>query len=119
MGPDGGHGERTAAAVSLLTPECPPKRSGNYPSGPKSVSEGPLLKWATGHPGPIPLKSSATQFTLSSMEPTMIKINEYIPKGGWTKYRRRQELKERFKAAAVGILLVATYAVCGYIERGC
>lgn len=47
----------------------------------------------------------------------MIKINEYIPKGGWTKYRRRQELKERLKAAAVGILSVVIYAVCCYIER--
>ena len=53
------------------------------------------------------------------MGETMIKINEYIPKGGWTKYRRRQELKERLKAGAVGILWVAVYAVCGYIERGC
>lgn len=53
------------------------------------------------------------------MGETMIKINEYIPKGGWIKYRRRQELKERLKAAAVGILLVASYVVCGYIERGC
>lgn len=49
----------------------------------------------------------------------MIKINEYIPKGGWVKYRRRQELKERLKAWAVGLLLVAVCAVCGYIERGC
>lgn len=47
----------------------------------------------------------------------MIKINEYIPKGGWIKYRRRQELKERLKAAAVGILCVVIYAVCCYIER--
>lgn len=49
----------------------------------------------------------------------MIKINEYTPKGGWIKYRRHQELKERLKAVAAGLLLVIVCAVCGYIERGC
>lgn len=49
----------------------------------------------------------------------MIRINEYIPKGGWIKYRRRQELKERLKAVCVGLLTIAVLAVCGYIERGC
>lgn len=49
----------------------------------------------------------------------MIEFNEYIPKGGWIKHRRRQELKERLKAGAACLVLLAAYAVCGYIERGC
>lgn len=49
----------------------------------------------------------------------MFEINEYIPRGGWVKYRRRQELKERLKAGAACLVLLAAYAVCGYIERGC
>lgn len=49
----------------------------------------------------------------------MIKINEYIPKGGWVKYRRRQELKERLKAVGAGLLMIAVLVVCGYVERGC
>jgi hypothetical protein len=49
----------------------------------------------------------------------MVKFNEYIPKGGWVKYRRRQELKERLKAGAFALLLLGGYALCGYLERGC
>lgn len=49
----------------------------------------------------------------------MFEVNEYIPRGGWIKYCRRQKLKERFKAWAAGLLIMAAYAVCGYIERGC
>ena len=48
----------------------------------------------------------------------MVKFNEYIPKGGWVKYRRRQELKERLKAGAFALLLLGGYALCGYLERG-
>lgn len=48
----------------------------------------------------------------------MFKVNEYTPRGGWIKHRR-QELKERLKAWAACLLLVAAYAICGYIERGC
>lgn len=48
----------------------------------------------------------------------MVKFNEYIPKGGWAKYRRRQELKERLKAGAFVLLLLGGYALCGYLEHG-
>lgn len=48
----------------------------------------------------------------------MFEVNEYIPKGGWVKYRRRQELKERLKAGAFALLLLGGYALCGYLEHG-
>lgn len=48
----------------------------------------------------------------------MIEFNEYIPRGGWVKHRRRQRILDSLKAWAAGAVLVAAYAVCGYIERG-
>lgn len=65
------------------------------------------------------VKSSTIQFTSSfTTGETMFEINEYIPKGGWVKYRRRQELKERLKAGAFALLLLGGYALCGYLEHG-
>lgn len=52
----------------------------------------------------------------------MIKFNEYTPEGGWIKYRKRQEIKERVKAVLLSLALLLAYGlVCGivgYIESG-
>ena len=52
----------------------------------------------------------------------MIKFNEYKPCGGWIKYRKRQEIKERVKTALLSLALLLAYGLaCGiveYIERG-
>lgn len=52
----------------------------------------------------------------------MIKFNEYVPRGGWIKYRKRQEIKERVKTALLFISLLLAYCLaCGivsYIEGG-
>ena len=52
----------------------------------------------------------------------MIKFNEYKPRGGWIKYRRRQEIKERVKTAFLFFSLILAYClacgIVGYIERG-
>ena len=48
----------------------------------------------------------------------MIKFNEYTPRGGWVKYRKRQEIKERAKAALLVLVLLLAYGIVGYIERG-
>ena len=48
----------------------------------------------------------------------MFEVNEYIPKGGWVKYRKRKERKEKIYAWLAAIFLVACFAVVGYIERG-
>lgn len=47
-----------------------------------------------------------------------MKVNEYIPKGGWMKYRRRQEMKERIRVAAIAVALLVAYCVVGYIDGG-
>lgn len=52
----------------------------------------------------------------------MIKFNEYKPRGGWIKYRKRQEIKERAKVALLVFGLLLAYGLsCGiveYIESG-
>lgn len=48
----------------------------------------------------------------------MIKFNEYTPRGGWIKYRKRQEIKERVKAVSIVLLLLVAYGIVGYLETG-
>ena len=52
----------------------------------------------------------------------MIKFSEYTPRGGWIKYRKRQEIKERVKTALLFFSLILVYGlacgIVGYIERG-
>lgn len=48
----------------------------------------------------------------------MIKFNEYTPRGGWIKYRKRQEIKERVKAVGIVLLLLIAYGIVGYLETG-
>ena len=48
----------------------------------------------------------------------MIKFNEYTPRGGWIKYRKRQEIKERVKAVGIVFLLLIAYEIVGYLETG-
>lgn len=48
----------------------------------------------------------------------MFEVNEWKPKGGWWKYHRRQELKEKIFAYCGLILLLLGYCFVGYIERG-
>lgn len=52
----------------------------------------------------------------------MIKFNEYVPRGGWIKYRKRQKIKERAKVAFLVFGLLLAYCLaCGiveYIESG-
>ena len=45
-------------------------------------------------------------------------FNEYMPKGGWIRYRRRHEIMERVKAGCWGLAIVLAYCVVGYIETG-
>lgn len=47
-----------------------------------------------------------------------MEFNEYMPKGGWLKYRRRQAMLERLKIAGVMVALVAAYCFAGYLEKG-
>lgn len=47
-----------------------------------------------------------------------MEFNEDMPKGGWLKYRRRQEMIERIKVAGMMVALVAAYCFAGYIEMG-
>jgi hypothetical protein len=47
-----------------------------------------------------------------------MEFNEDMPKGGWLKYRRRQEMIERIKVAGMMVALVAAYSLVGYIEMG-
>ena len=48
----------------------------------------------------------------------MIKFNEYKPRGGWIKYRKSQEIKERAKVAFLAFVLLLAYGIVGYIESG-
>ena len=48
----------------------------------------------------------------------MIKFNEYTPRGGWIKYRKRQEIKERVKAVGIVFLLLIAYGIVSYLETG-
>lgn len=48
----------------------------------------------------------------------MIEFNEYTPRGGWIKYRKRQEIKERAKVALLAFVLLLAYGIVGYIESG-
>jgi hypothetical protein len=48
----------------------------------------------------------------------MIEFNEYTPRGGWIKYRKRQEIKERVKVAFLAFVLLLAYGIVGYIESG-
>lgn len=48
----------------------------------------------------------------------MIKFNEYTPRGGWIKYRKRQEIKERAKSALLVFVLLLAYGIVGYVEKG-
>ena len=45
-------------------------------------------------------------------------FNEYMPKGGWVKSRRRQEMIDRIKVAAMMVALVAAYCFAGWVEVG-
>ena len=48
----------------------------------------------------------------------MIKFNEYKPCGGWIKYRKRQEIKERVKSVIIVLLLLISYGIVSYLENG-
>lgn len=45
----------------------------------------------------------------------MIKLNEYIPRGGWIKYRKRQEIKEWVKSVGIFLLLLIAYGIVDYL----
>lgn len=47
-----------------------------------------------------------------------MECNEYMPRGGWIKYRRRQAMIERIKIAGMMAALVAAYCLVGFIEVG-
>lgn len=47
-----------------------------------------------------------------------MEFNEWMPRGGWVKYRKRQELKEKILTGFAALVLLFSYCVCGYIERG-
>ncbi len=47
-----------------------------------------------------------------------MEFNEYMPKGGWLKYRRRQAMIERIKIAGMAAVLIAAYCFVGYIDVG-
>ena len=47
-----------------------------------------------------------------------MEINEYIPKGGWVKARRRREIMERVKAGCVALAILIAYCIVGYIDMG-
>ena len=47
-----------------------------------------------------------------------MEFNEWMPKGGWVKYRKRQALKEKIEIVSAVLVLLFFYCVCGYIERG-
>jgi hypothetical protein len=47
-----------------------------------------------------------------------MEFNEYMPKGGWLKYRRRQAIIERLKISGMTVALFASYCLVGYIEMG-
>lgn len=46
-----------------------------------------------------------------------MKFNEYQPKGGWIKYRKRKALKERVLTAFGCFFIVGAYAFIGFIEN--
>lgn len=48
----------------------------------------------------------------------MIKFREYKPRGGWMKYRKRQEIKERVKSVTIVLLLLISYGIVSYLENG-
>ena len=48
----------------------------------------------------------------------MIKFREYKPRGGWMKYRKRQEIKERVKSVIIVLLLLISYGIFSYLENG-
>lgn len=48
----------------------------------------------------------------------MIKFREYKPRGGWMKYRKRQEIKERVKSVIIVLLLLISYGIVSYLENG-
>lgn len=45
-------------------------------------------------------------------------INEYRPNGGWMNYYRKKKIVEHIKVALTVAVLLAFYAVAGYIDRG-
>lgn len=45
-------------------------------------------------------------------------INEYGPKGGWMNYYRRKKIVERIKVAISVAVLLASYAIAGYMDGG-
>lgn len=48
----------------------------------------------------------------------MIKFREYKPRGGWMKYRKRQEIKERVKSVSIVLLLLISYGIVSWLENG-
>ena len=48
----------------------------------------------------------------------MFEVNEWKPKVGWVKYRRRQEIKSKICAYLGLAMLLLGYCLVGYIERG-
>ena len=48
----------------------------------------------------------------------MIKFREYKPRGGWMKYRKRQEIKERVKSVGIFLLLLISYGIVSWLENG-
>lgn len=43
-------------------------------------------------------------------------MGEWIPKGGMIRYRRREELKSKAYAVTVFLMILAGYALCGWLE---
>ena len=45
-------------------------------------------------------------------------VNEYKPNGGWMNYYRKKKVVEHVKVVLTVAVLLAFYAVVGYIDRG-
>jgi hypothetical protein len=43
-------------------------------------------------------------------------MGEWIPKGGMTRYRRREELKSKAYAVLVFLMILSGYVFCGWLE---
>lgn len=48
----------------------------------------------------------------------MLEFNEYVPRGGWIKWRKRRQRLEILKAWALALALLAAFVIAGNIERG-
>jgi polyferredoxin len=43
-------------------------------------------------------------------------MGEWIPKGGWIRHRKYEELKSKAYAVLVFFMIIAGYAFCGWLE---